>query len=140
MSSDRSTDESESAARPAQSAAAAGLPPPVDVGQTQPLQNDFQAPVIAENNYDDGALHRNQVSALQQHLAALRRDDQGYLARHTELRGLVSDFISGVVDRQPDDVRDFAAQFFADACRRKRAEQAASQQLTSSAAAQQQHQ
>ena len=96
-----------------------GLPPPVDVGQTDPLQNDFQAPVVAENNYDDGALHPNQVAALQKHLAALRRENEAYLARHTELRAIVSDFIAAVVDRQPDDVRDFAAQFFAEANQKK---------------------
>ena len=96
-----------------------GLPPPVDVGQTEPLQNDFQAPVVAENNYDDGALHPNQVAALQQHLAALRRENEAYLARHTELRAIVSGFIAAVLDRQPDDVRDFAAQFFAEVNQKK---------------------
>ena len=101
-----------------------GLPPPVDVGQTEPLQNDFQAPVVAENNYDDGALHPNQVAALQQHLAALRRHDAAYLAQHAELRTIVSDFIAGVVDRQPEDVRDFAAQFFAEANEKKNKKEA----------------
>ncbi|KAF0295502.1 hypothetical protein FJT64_007057 [Amphibalanus amphitrite] len=125
MSSDRSTAETEPAS-PA--APTAGLPPPVDVGQTQPLQNDFQAPVAAENNYDDGALHPNQVAALQQHLAALRRENEAYLARHGELRTVVSDFIAGVVDRQPEDVRDFAAQFFAQANRKKKAKEAAAAQ------------
>ena len=97
-----------------------GLPPPVDVGQTEPLQNDFQAPVVAENNYDDGALHPNQVTALQQHLAALRRQNETYLAQHGELRAIVSEFIANLVDRQPNDVRDFAAQFFAEANKKKK--------------------
>ena len=57
-------------------------------------------------------LTQQQQDRLNQAKARMRIENEEYLRQHPELQTFISMFMSKVLDEQPDDVLNFACEFF----------------------------
>ncbi|XP_068107571.1 RIIa domain-containing protein 1 [Hyperolius riggenbachi] len=63
---------------------------------------------------DPGALNTEQEEQLRAWRIQTRVSNEAYLRRHPEIRQLLSAFIREVLMRRPDNMREFAAEYFTD--------------------------
>ena len=58
------------------------------------------------------SLSEAQTEALNKAKVALRLENEKYLRQHPELRGMISLFMAKVLEGKPEDVQQYAAEFF----------------------------
>jgi hypothetical protein len=87
------------------------------MSQVPANQPEHDPPHSAEKydlgGFDDlGALSTDQQQKLNAFKVKTRIDNEQYLREHPELECLLTNFLREVVRQRPDNVRDFAADFF----------------------------
>ena len=68
----------------------------------------------ALRKYDERALTGNEQTNLNEIKIKCRIASEKYLRDHPEIRTMISEFVSTVLKKRPDDIKEFAADFFSD--------------------------
>ncbi|KAM3825198.1 RIIa domain-containing protein 1 [Vipera latastei] len=63
-------------------------------------------------NLDVGALHPTQLSQLMTYKINTKINNEQYLRTHTEIEVLLSGFLRDVLMKRPENIREFAADYF----------------------------
>ncbi|ELU05402.1 hypothetical protein CAPTEDRAFT_225240 [Capitella teleta] len=76
-------------------------------------KSDSDGPEGMEH-YDGGALSEEQKQKLSEFKRKTRQNNEQYMRQHPEVACLLTGFLGEVLVKRPDNIRDFAADFFTD--------------------------